>query len=72
MSNAEVVAYLLGADRAGLPGGIVGFIEMPWSRLQNIMSDDEQASLRKLGPAAWAYWVRRGWDEARAIHDALP
>lgn len=71
MSNAEVVSYLLGADRAGYPGGIVGFLEMPWARRQMIMTAEQNAALFKLKAGPWAYWVLRGFDETRAAQDAL-
>jgi hypothetical protein len=65
MTNAELITWQLGTKRARLPGGIVGFLSMPWARLVPLMDDDERTARHMLGNDSWAYWVRRGWDDAR-------
>jgi hypothetical protein len=65
MTDAEIITYLLGVERAVQPGGIVGFLSMPEARQALLMDDRERAAREALGHDSWAYWVRRGWDHAR-------
>jgi hypothetical protein len=65
MTDAEIHSYLLGVQRACQPGGIVGFLSMPQARQGLLMDEAELSAREALGHDSWAYWVRRGWDQAR-------
>jgi hypothetical protein len=65
MTDAEIHSYLLGVQRACQPGGIAGFLSMPVYRSALLMDEAELAAREALGHDKWAYWVLRGWDQAR-------
>ena len=64
MSTAEITAYLYGArcQRAGLP---LSRIFAGPGLLKDLAGDhDIRDAWRRLGSDMFAYWVRRGMDEA--------
>lgn len=64
MTTAEIVAYLVGVDLAGRRAPLTGFLLMPAGTLALALNDDERRARGALGADRWAYWVRRGYEEA--------
>lgn len=66
MSTAEITAYLAGVElhRRGLP--VIMFLVHPKQYADKVLSLDGADARRRLGSDMWAYWVRRGYDEAAA------
>jgi hypothetical protein len=67
MSDAELVTWQLGAERARLYGGIVGFLSMGRRMQDRLMTGEQLEAKVALGHDSWAYWVRRGWDDGRGV-----
>lgn len=63
---SERIAYETGVARAALGRGISQFLELSRADLSLMFQPRAIAALDNLGHDAWAYWVRRGYDAARA------
>lgn len=64
MSTSEITAYLAGAAVAARGASVVNFLIMSQPVQAIVLTDDELAARNRLGGDRWAYWVRRGYDEA--------
>lgn len=62
----ELIAMLTGQARAELGGGITAFLLLSRADLAMMLHPDAYAALEGLSRDRWAYWVREGYEKARA------
>lgn len=62
-NDAEVVTWMIGADRRSRGLSIVALLNAPRWLQDHGMSPDQLDARARLGNDSWAYWVRRGYDD---------
>lgn len=63
MSSAEIQTYLLGADLAGFSITAADLMAAANGACEIPAGDNHRAARKRLGEAAWAYWITRGFYE---------
>ena len=69
MSTSEITAYLAGVGVRNRGTSITNFLLMASHQHAIVLTEAELAARNRLGQDAWAYWVRRGHDEAHQWQD---
>jgi hypothetical protein len=64
MSTSEIVTWQLGVDRKLRGLSINGLLLAPRWMQDRQCSPEHLAARVRLGNDSWAYWVRRGYDDA--------
>jgi hypothetical protein len=64
MSTAEIETWQIGVERRQRNVSIVAFLTAPRWLQDRQMTEGQLAARARLGSDRWAYWVRRGWDDA--------